>query len=582
MKASIPLCAAAALLVVWVSGAGAAQSKELARPGFDLEQRIACQTILEEIRWSHTLWPESNPTPKPDRAAILSDAAIRAKVETSLRRETALFDLYGVRIDAKALQDELNRMTYNTKAPERLREIYAALGNDATSVGECVARAHLADYSLRKAYDSDLRWITKRQKKQDFDSWWIEQHQYWSEATALTHPETLRTPIRNDESYNKALTDSEILTDTPVERRGGHVAVWTGNEMIVWGGHVSNIPGYSSTGHRYDPASDTWTPITSNGAPIGRLGGKAVWTGNQMIVWGGQVYSQYDNTGGAYNPILDSWTSTTTTNAPSGRGYHTSVWTGSEMIVWGGITNSIPAVSTGGRYNPVTDTWVNTALPPNPDEMSRLHHTAVWTGSEMIVWGGITLHGVAGFFGTSTGARYRPVTNTWIIVPTINAPAARAFHTAEWSGDQMIVWGGKRVEGSVTLGQYATGGRYHLLSNVWRATTMAGAPPEASNSSTAPPPLSTWTGSEMIVWFDPLFGGGSSSQGIGGRYNPNDDIWAPMATTVAPASATAVWSGNEMIVYGLHGNHRYHPDTDSWVTGSSAPFPIRIFVDDFE
>ena len=57
------------------------------------------------------------------------------------------------------------------------------------------------------------------------------------------------------------------------------------------------------------------------------------------------------NTGGRYNPSTDSWTATTTTNAPSARYYHTAVWTGSEMIVWGGI-GGVGYSNTGGRYNP--------------------------------------------------------------------------------------------------------------------------------------------------------------------------------------------------------------------------------------
>ena len=55
-----------------------------------------------------------------------------------------------------------------------------------------------------------------------------------------------------------------------------------------------------------------------------------------MIVWGGYDDSFYLNTGGRYNPSTDSWIATSTTNAPDGRVRHTAVWTGSEMIVWGG------------------------------------------------------------------------------------------------------------------------------------------------------------------------------------------------------------------------------------------------------
>ena len=56
-----------------------------------------------------------------------------------------------------------------------------------------------------------------------------------------------------------------------------------------------------------------------------------------MIVWGGGPgLNTYYNTGGRYNPGTDSWTATSTTGAPTGRAYHTAVWSGSEMIVWGG------------------------------------------------------------------------------------------------------------------------------------------------------------------------------------------------------------------------------------------------------
>ena len=92
------------------------------------------------------------------------------------------------------------------------------------------------------------------------------------------------------------------------------------------------------------------------------------------------------NTGGRYNPSTDSWTATSTTNAPTGRDGHTAVWTGSEMIVWGGDDGIQRILNTGGRYNPSTDSWTATSTTNAPT--ARSFHTAVWTGSEMIVWGG--------------------------------------------------------------------------------------------------------------------------------------------------------------------------------------------------
>jgi hypothetical protein len=55
------------------------------------------------------------------------------------------------------------------------------------------------------------------------------------------------------------------------------------------------------------------------------------------------------NTGGRYDPGTDSWTATSITDAPSVRRAHRAVWSGSEMIVWGGVNGTV-RLNTGGRY----------------------------------------------------------------------------------------------------------------------------------------------------------------------------------------------------------------------------------------
>jgi len=94
-----------------------------------------------------------------------------------------------------------------------------------------------------------------------------------------------------------------------------------------------------------------------------------------MIVWGGYGNATYFNTGGRYNPNTDIWTATSLTDAPTGREAHTAVWTGSEMIVWGGYVGIIGNVNTGGRYNPGTNTWIATSTINAPS--ARVEHTAV-------------------------------------------------------------------------------------------------------------------------------------------------------------------------------------------------------------
>jgi hypothetical protein len=95
--------------------------------------------------------------------------------------------------------------------------------------------------------------------------------------------------------------------------------------------------------------NDTWIATSTTNAPSGRWRHTAVWTGSEMIVWGGFGSAGLLNTGGRYNPSTDSWTATSTVNAPSVRYLHTAVWTGSEMIVWGGIDQNTFDLNTGGK-----------------------------------------------------------------------------------------------------------------------------------------------------------------------------------------------------------------------------------------
>ena len=110
------------------------------------------------------------------------------------------------------------------------------------------------------------------------------------------------------------------------------------------------------------------------------------------------------------------------------------------MIVWGGSGQSSD-LNTGGKYNPDTDTWTATSITNAPD--ARYSHTAVWTDNEMIVWGGFS----SDFFqDLNTGGRYNPSTDTWMPTGMTNAPDSRYKHTAIWADNEMIIWGGFNSE----------------------------------------------------------------------------------------------------------------------------------------
>jgi len=75
----------------------------------------------------------------------------------------------------------------------------------------------------------------------------------------------------------------EERADAELAGRSSHTAVWTGTDMIVFGGEGMGV--IFDEGARYNPETDTLSPISTIGAPKGRTLATAVWTGTEMLVW---------------------------------------------------------------------------------------------------------------------------------------------------------------------------------------------------------------------------------------------------------------------------------------------------------
>jgi N-acetylneuraminic acid mutarotase len=319
--------------------------------------------------------------------------------------------------------------------------------------------------------------------------------------------------------------------------RTSHVAVWTGSEMIVWGGIDPQEGTRWGDGARYRPDTDSWTAMSNTDAPLPRVGHSGVATdGRRVLIWGGIANDPLlglvtTATGGSYDPGTDSWAPLSQTGAPAARSGHLSVWTGSEMIVWGGIDETQQRLNAGGVYNPTTDTWRSMATANAP--VWSPGFTAVWSGSEMIIWG---MTGSAQ--SVPSGARYDPATDAWRSMDEEGAPVI-PFHGAVWSGFEMIVLG---------TSEEGIGARYNPVPDTWSYTVRFDEPAGDVDWSYV------WSGSELLAWGGYRRQGTSLTPlGTGGRYHPLMDTWTPMATAGAPAARgdhTAIWTGTQMIVWG--------------------------------
>jgi N-acetylneuraminic acid mutarotase len=350
-------------------------------------------------------------------------------------------------------------------------------------------------------------------------------------SAAACEGETTMAPSNQLGSRSGAGEGWNLLPSSPLSGRHGHAAVWTGREMILWGGVAPEDDGHEvsrfNDAAAYEPRTRRWSEIERS--PLGATGeATVVWTGAEALFWG-------PSGGAAYRPTDDCWRSLPGSPLADRHG-HSAIWTGKEMIVWGGgagaeeegVDGEPPIFADGAAYDPSSGEWRSLSESPLAP---RLDHTAVWTGEEMLVWGGYGERDAL----YADGAAYDPRANEWEPLP-LPPIAGRFQHSAVWTGEEMIVWGGRDLTDRPTP---LTGAAYEPLTRRWRRLPPAPLPNITQSA--------VWTGDEMLVW-----GGTASDRAAGAAYDPATDAWRklPDSSLEGRANHSAIWTGEEMIVWG--------------------------------
>jgi len=125
--------------------------------------------------------------------------------------------------------------------------------------------------------------------------------------------------------------------------RGNYAIAMTGTKVIIWGGLAPQTKGGAmaplADGAVLDLTSRTWRRIAPRGAPSARFAPSVVWTGSQLVIWGGAAsldVADLLGDGAIYDLKRDRWTPIAATGAPSARWRPIVVWTGRAMLVMGG------------------------------------------------------------------------------------------------------------------------------------------------------------------------------------------------------------------------------------------------------
>jgi N-acetylneuraminic acid mutarotase len=222
----------------------------------------------------------------------------------------------------------------------------------------------------------------------------------------------------------------------PPGPRSDAVSVWTAREgaveLLVWGGYTEYGASVHADGFAWSSQTNQWRRLPE--APLApRYQAGTVFTGSEVMVWGGYgSKSEPLGDGAAYNPATDSWRSIG--EAPiSARAPLSTVWTGEEMIVWGSYDRP-SGHADGAAYDPSRNRWRPIARAPRALNLA----TTVWTGDEMIVFGALLDNNNASRTDHAVGLAYDPGTNSWRELPSTHlSPQASA---TAWTGKEVIAW----------------------------------------------------------------------------------------------------------------------------------------------
>ncbi len=320
--------------------------------------------------------------------------------------------------------------------------------------------------------------------------------------------------------------------------------------------------GVSSVTRNVNVAAETgWALLNP---PPGRSAGGVAWdpSRSQLYVLGGRGGATHADLW-AYSAARNVWTPLRPAGAAVPRlSAHSAVWdpVGDQVLIFGGFG----AERTDGlwAYHPANNR-LELLTPAGPTPRGRGYHSAVWTGDTMLLFGG-----VGGRFDLYEDLwSYDPRSNTWTEIEVDGPrPTGRFYQSAAWDpiDERLYIFGGFDI---------ATG----LLEDFWSYDP-------AENTWTQLLPNDRWPPSRLsasMTWISAgeqllLYGGG-----CGGcyrddlwAYQPATDTWQLLATPQdrprARGGQGAVWdeARQQLLVFAggesLNDLWSYRPAANSW------------------
>jgi len=331
------------------------------------EDRVRCQEAIERVYYSHQIGAT-----EPFEEAV-PRAVLEKKVRTYLKQTVALGEYWKTVVTAVMLERETARIVRQTRMPERLQELFTALGNDAYLVHECLARATLVDRLTRNfhAYDERIQGEVRLEAEEVREGLLAGQIDPTAEhpRRTVTNFVLREEPAPEDGTRSRAWEGLEArveLAPTEFERlqQGLPEPVGQAGALVEErNSYIVRVPLEKEPGTLFVASFsvpkvpwDSWWEAVHVSLDEARARTVASPSASVPSAWGGGYAGQAGGSGygavsGASCVPDDTWNNGSLDDLPDPRYGHTAVWTGSEMIVWGGIaseSNDNPLLIRGG------------------------------------------------------------------------------------------------------------------------------------------------------------------------------------------------------------------------------------------
>jgi len=281
-----------------------------------------------------------------------------------------------------------------------------------------------------------------------------------------------------------------------------------------------------------------------------------------MIVWGGEgdeTGSELFSDGAAYDPETERWRMLASSPIAARR-YHVAAWTGTEMLVVGGVDER-----DGAKYSPASDSWEMVSVSPipmGPPAGAPIEGVvgSVWTGEQLVVW----------HVASDQLAAYDPGVDEWTLLPPTGLPVDNG--ALRWNGEEVYAFGAHVASypsDNELLVSRLRDGQWQQLPSAEFST------PEHNIAARAI--LTGWASDHFVAW------SGDGRQGLTLAFAPDEGGWRQIARNPDPpcdGQGEPIQAYDAIISFGWCGPNAaiYEPSNGSWTAFEVTGYPTARYT----